>query len=68
MDYCDEGWTFEKALEGLNEGAEECGAVIVGFDAHMSYNKVCKATNYLGSKNCIFLVSPKLQYFVHFHV
>lgn len=36
---------------------DDIGAVIVGYDEHISYPKMCKALNYLQNEKCLFVAT-----------
>ncbi|KAK4011231.1 glycerol-3-phosphate phosphatase [Daphnia magna] len=44
-------------VNGQIELESEIGAVVIGFDEHLSYPKILKAANYLANPNCLFLAS-----------
>lgn len=44
-------------VNGKIELQDDIGAVVIGFDEHISYPKILKAANYLADPNCLFLAS-----------
>lgn len=44
-------------VNGKIEMDEDIGAVVIGFDEHLSYPKILKASNYLADPKCLFLAS-----------
>ena len=52
-DMLDTSSVFERELNIQSD----VGAVIVGFDSNLSYNKICKACTYLNDPNCLFIAT-----------
>ncbi|KRY76151.1 Phosphoglycolate phosphatase [Trichinella pseudospiralis] len=56
-DYHSEERIFDVNLE------KDVSAVVVGFDPHISYAKIMKASSYLKNKDCLFVATNEDSYF-----